>query len=138
MNMMAAANTKPRWIRIIQPPLCAWVLTLAGRHGSPAIRSPGAPASFLGGTRSAIVRFSSFQLLQLLASGFRRQGKVLAVTHHLFLALAAQDVSKKLLHLGIDRLFGVAIDVEKHIRVDGISPVPHVLQVELVVGSTVR
>src|ERR1700730_13481531 len=93
-----------------------WVLTPAGRRGSPAIRSPGAPASFLGGTRSAIVRFSSVQFLQLLANGFRRQGKVLAVTHHLFLALPAQDVSKKFLYLGIDRFFRVAIDVEKHPR----------------------
>src|SRR6202163_3657029 len=138
MNTMAAADTNLRWIRIVQPPLCAWVLTPAGRRGSPVIRSPGAPASFLGGTRSAIVRFSSVQFLQLLANGFRRQGKVLAVTHRLFLALAAQDVSKKFLYLGIDRLFRVAIDVEKHIRVHGISPVPHVLQVELVIGSAVR
>src|ERR1700716_1885940 len=45
MNMMAAADTKLRWIRIVQPPLCAWVLTPAGRRGSPAIRSLGTPAS---------------------------------------------------------------------------------------------
>src|ERR1700675_197668 len=103
MNMMAAADTKPRWIRIIQPPLCAWVLTPAGRRGSPAIRSPGAPASFLGGTRSAIVRFSSVQLLQLLASYVGGQGKVLAVTHHVGLPFLAENVAQKFLHLRVHR-----------------------------------
>src|SRR5437016_4754437 len=69
---------------------------------------------------------------QLGANCFRGQGKILPVAHHLRLTFAAQNVAQELLHLGIDGLLRIAIDVEEDVRVHRVLALAHVFQRELV------
>ena len=66
-----------------------------------------------------------------------RKWQILSVAHDLSLPFLREHEAEILAELGVERLFGVAVDPEEDVRIEGIGSVADVVHRERVVGGAV-